>query len=181
MRCIMHSGVTEVSLSQSAKSFYLGFNSGDRGGFSIGVQCNQPRGDDGSIDNFLRAPWGDVMAFKDKQANCFGDEGEMLWIASTPRALPRMKLLCVCCDGQTNSGAPWYGLWDPCMGAWAIAYLKKKNIDATDITTMSASSRHDEEILAWNLRSEKEFFIRILILKKIPRKINKNTKKTQEF
>ena len=32
--------------------------------------------------------------------------------------------------------------------AWAIAYLKKKNIDATDITTMSASSRHDEEILA---------------------------------
>ena len=25
---------------------------------------------------------------------------------------------------------------------------KKKNIDATDITTMSASSRHDEEILA---------------------------------
>ena len=43
-------------------SFYLGFNSGDRGGFSIGVQCNQPRGDDGSIDNFLRAPWGDVMA-----------------------------------------------------------------------------------------------------------------------
>ena len=51
---IMHSGVIEVS--QRAKSFYLGFNSGDRGGFSIGVQCNQPRGDDGSIDNFLRAP-----------------------------------------------------------------------------------------------------------------------------
>ena len=64
MQCIMHSGVTEVS--QSAKSFYLGFNLGDRGGFSIGVQCNQPRGDDGSIDNFLRAPCGDVMAFKDK-------------------------------------------------------------------------------------------------------------------
>ena len=58
---IMHSGVIEVS--QRAKFFYLGFNSGDRGGFSIVrggfsivVQCNQPRGDDGSIDNFLRAP-----------------------------------------------------------------------------------------------------------------------------
>ena len=30
MQCIMHSGVTEVS--QSANSFYLRFNSGDRGG-----------------------------------------------------------------------------------------------------------------------------------------------------
>jgi hypothetical protein len=42
--------------------------------------------------------------------------GNLFWIASTPRALPRMKLLCVCCDGQTNSGAPWYRLWDPSMG-----------------------------------------------------------------
>ena len=38
--------------------------------------------------------------------------------------------------------------------AWAIAYHKKKGHHRIDHHDEAASSRHDEGILAWNLRSE---------------------------